>query len=176
MKKSIILFAAIAMTAIFTNQTMAQATVTGTTAGAKILVPITLTETGVLHFGTMYKGTGGTCVLATDGTRSFTGGVTAAAVAPFLSNATYDVTGAVNTTYAITLPASVTVTETVGLVATMTINAMTVLPFNTGANAVTGTLSGTGLDNLTVGGTLTVAGTQATGIYAGTFDVTVAYN
>ena len=45
-----------------------------------------------------------------------------------------------------------------------------------GADAVTGTLSADGNDSFTVGGTLTVAAAQTAGEYAGTFNVTVAYN
>jgi hypothetical protein len=93
--------------------------------------------------------------------------------APTASNAAYNVSGAVNTTYGITLPSTITVTSGG---ANMTINSLLARTASAGTNGLTGTLSTSGTDNFTVGGTLNVAAGQATGIYTGTFDVTVAYN
>lgn len=183
MKKTI-LFAAIVLMAGFSTTAMAQtsATVTATAAGAKLIVPMTLTQTSPLHFGTITlpDGTGGTVLLSTANARTFTGaGVIASAVAPLQTNAAYNVTGTQNVTYALTLPTAITVTETVGSTATMIINALTV-KFGTNAEktavAATSVLSAEGTDNFIVGGTLTVASAQVAGIYAGTFPVTVDYN
>jgi hypothetical protein len=81
-------------------------------------------------------------------------------------------------TYAIALPATITVTETVGGTITMTIG--TLLAKSTSgveSHTATGTLiAGAGTESFTVGGTLTVAAAQLAGVYAGTFDVSVAYN
>ncbi len=166
------------MIAGFASRTMAQSTVTGTTAGAVIITPIALTEVTPLHFGVMsvLAGTPGTCVLSTQGVRTATGGVNLSAQAPVATNAVYTVAGQLNTTYAITLPATITVTETIGGIQTMTIGTLLARTTSAGVDGLTGTLSGGGTDGFTVGGTLTVAAAQLAGVYAGAFDVTVAYN
>jgi hypothetical protein len=177
MKNLIYLFLAIFMMAGFTTKIMAQAT-ENTAAGAVIITPIGITETAALHFGVMsvLVGTPGTCVLSTSGVRTQTGGVNLSAQTPVAANAAYDVTGMASTTYALTLPATITVTETVGLIETMTIGTLLARFNGAGADAVISTLDGSGDDSFTVGGTLTVPAGQTEGIYAGTFDVTVAYN
>jgi hypothetical protein len=176
MKKSIILFAAIFMMAGFACRVMAQAT-ENTTAGAVIITPITITETAALHFGVMavLAGTPGTCVLSTLGVRTATGGVNLSVQAPVATNAAYNVTGQASTTYALTLPATITVTKAVTL-ETMTISTLLARFNGAGADAVTSTLAVGGTDSFTVGGTLAVAAAQVAGTYAGTFNVTVAYN
>jgi len=180
MKKSFLLFAAIAMSVSFSTAVMAQtsATVTGTTAGAKLIVPMTLTQTGVLHFGTIniLTGAGGTVTLPTNSlTRDFTVGVSASAVAPYATHAAYNVTGTKNVTYALTLPSTITVTET--LLGTASMSIVPVARFNgAGVDATTSVLSNSGTDNFTVGGALTVPASAVGGIYAGTFNVTVDYN
>jgi len=177
MKKSIMMFVAIVMMTGFTTKVMAQSTVTGTTAGAVIITPIALTEVTPLHFGVMsvLVGTPGTCVLSTQGVRSATGGVNLSAQTPVATNASYTVAGQANTTYAITLPATITVTKAVTL-ETMTIGTLLARTTSAGADGLTGTLSVGGADGFTVGGTLTVVAAQVAGVYAGAFDVTVAYN
>jgi len=184
MKKTI-LFVAIVLMAGFSTTAMAQTSATvaeATEAGAKLIVPMTITETSPLHFGTITLPdlTGGTVVLSTANVRTFTGaGTVASTVAPLQTNAAYNVTGTQNVTYALTLDPSITVTETVGSTATMTISALTV-KFGTTAEktavAATSVLSATGTDNFILGGTLTVKASQVAGIYAGTFPVTVDYN
>jgi hypothetical protein len=175
MKKSILIFSIILMTA-FTSKLMAQAT-ENTTAGAKIVAPISINETSALHFGTMavLAGSPGTCVLSTLGVRNATGGVNLSAQTPTASNAAYTVGGAISTTYAITLPASIIVSN--GTPAQdMTINSLLARTASAGANGLTGTLNGSGADSFTIGGTLNVAAGQAAAVYSGTFNVTVAYN
>jgi hypothetical protein len=180
MRKSIILFAAIFLIAGFSITLKAQTSASEVTAaGAKLIVPMTLTETAPLHFGTInvLTGLGGTCELPSNSTtRIFTGDLAASAVAPVATNAAYDVTGTMNVTYALSLPATVTVTETVGAVETMDITLLTARFNGAGADAVVSVLDGSGTDSFTLGGTLTVAAGQVSGIYAGTFTVTVDYN
>jgi len=181
MKKVIMLFAVVVMMTGVTTSLMAQtsATVTGTAAGAKLIVPMTLTQTSPLHFGTInvQLGVAGTCLLPSNSTtRQFTGGVVASTVAPLATNAAYDVTGTMNVTYALSLPPTITVTETMGATATMTISLLKARFLNAGADAITSTLNGTGTDSFTVGGTLTIATSQLPGIYAGAFNVSVDYN
>src|SRR4030043_19138 len=136
MKKSIILFAAILMMAGFANRVMAQAT-ENTTAGAVIITPITITETAALHFGVMavLAGTPGTCVLSTLGVRTATGGVNLSVQTPAATNAAYNVSGQASTTFAITLPATITVTRVSGT-ETMTIGTLLARTASAGADGL----------------------------------------
>ncbi len=175
MKKSIVIIAVLLM-AGFTTKVIAQANV-NTTAGAKIVAPITIAKTSDLQFGTMavLAGLPGTCILSTQGARTATGGVNLSAQTPTTANAAYTVGGAINTTYAITLPSTITVTN--GTAAQdMTINALLSRTASAGADGLTGTLNGSGADSFTIGGTLNVAAGQPAAVYSGTFNVTVAYN
>ena len=174
MKKAILIFVAIVMMAGFSNSVIAQTE--NTEAGAVIIKPITIAEESILHFGVMAVNAAGTCVLSTGGVRTQTGGVVLAAQTPVATNAAYTVTGEPTFTYAITLPGSITVTKPVTL-ETMTIG--TLLAKSTSgleSNTATGTIEAGGTETFTVGGTLTVDADQVAGAYAGTFDVTVAYN
>lgn len=180
MKKLLMLLTALGMIVGFTTSVMAQtsATVTATAAGAKLIVPMTITQTAPLHFGTitLFTGAGGTCLLPSNSTvRVFDGGLKASTVAPLATNAAYNVTGTKNVTYALNLPVTITVTETTSS-ATMIISSLTAHFNAPSADAFVSTLSATGTDSFTVGGTLTVPASQAGGIYAGTFSVSVDYN
>ena len=109
MKKNLLSLAAILSLGFFTSSLEAQtsATVAATTAGAKLIQPMTLSETSPLHFGTInvLTGTGGTVLLPSSSlTRVFSTGVASGVVAPLPTNAAYDVTGTKNVTYALTLP------------------------------------------------------------------------
>ena len=175
------LFAAIVLVAGLSTRIFAQtsATVTGTSAGVKLIVPMTLTQDAPLHFGTInvLTGEGGTVVLPSNSTtRVFKGGVAPSAVAPLASNAAYHVTGTMNVTYALTLPSEIRVTETTLSKAEMTITNLRARFLGAESDAVTSTLSEKGTDSFTVGGTLTVPNSQMPGIYTGSFNVTVDYN
>jgi hypothetical protein len=175
------LFAAIMIVVGVTNRGWGQtsATVTGTTAGAQLIVPMTIAQDAVLHFGTinLLVGAAGTVLLPSSSTtRTPNGGVALSTVSPTATNAAYHVTGTMHETYSLTLPASITVTETTANTAVMTINNIKARFNGAGADATTSTLSATGTDNFTVGGTLNITAGQMAGIYAGTFDVSVDYN
>lgn len=148
-----------------------QAQTENTDAFANIVTPITIAETRSLHFGTMsVSATAGTCILASAGTRTQTGGVTLTNFTPTATSAAYTVTGSANLAYTIALPvASVTVTRSGG-------ETMTITAFTSSKAGNASTLSGSGSDNFTVGGTLNVGGSQVAGLYQGNFNVTVAYN
>jgi hypothetical protein len=182
MKKLILGILSIVLIASFSINGVAQTSATeNTNAGAVLIVAMGITETAQMHFGTnvLTDALGGTVVLPSNSTtRSYTGGVATSAATPVASNAAYSVTGTANEGYAITLPASTTVTHTtVGTgVITMTITAMTARFNGAGSDAITSTLATDGTDSFTLGGTLTVQANQVGGIYAGTFDVIIDYN
>jgi len=181
MKTNFLSLAAILSIGFFTSNLEAQtsATVAATSAGAKLIQPMTLSETSPLHFGTInvLTGAGGTVQLPSSSlARVFSAGVSSGVVAPLPTNAAYNVTGTKNVTYALTLPSTITVVESLIPSQTMTIGDLKARFSGAVADATTSTLDGDGEDSFTLGGTLTVASAQMPGIYAGTFAVSVDYN
>lgn len=155
----------------FTATSFAQSNTSQVTsnAGATIISPISLTKGDAeLHFGKIV-GVLGTVtvdpanVRTSSNAASFTFGMDDHTVAKF------NVSGNLNSTYAITVPTGdVEIAETGGQ--KMIVNAFT-------PSKTTGTLAtGTGTDTFTVGATLNVTAGQAVGEYTGTYLVTVAYN
>lgn len=163
-KLNIVAILAVALT--FAAAGRASAATESADALATIVAAIAITKDDDLDFGQIVPSVDpGTVVMATDGTRSVTGGVTlgnAGSAGPAL----FTVTGASSATYAITLPTSESLT---GPGDPMTLDTFTSDP------AGTGLLTG-GTQTLKVGGTLHVGANQAIGDYSTSFDVTVAYN
>ena len=174
--KATIILLHIIVVALFFKPAMGQGNIQNTTAGAKIQQSIGLSEVQPMHFGTItvQAGQGGTCVITTAGQRLRTGGVTLTNLQPYMSLATYTVTGEPGRTYSITLPSSATVNS-----ATYSMNVNNFLAKSSSGVAsfnATGTLGTGGSEQFTIGATLNVAAGQAEGLYTGTFAVTVAYN
>lgn len=137
------------------------------TVQAQVAPVISIAELTGLQFGAVFTGPApGTVVLAPSGARQATGGAGLGSQLP-VGAATFTVTGSANATYAITLPASVQLSSSAG--------SLTVTSF-TSSPSLTGLLSPTGQQTLSVGGTLNVQANQPDGDYAGTFSVMVAYN
>jgi hypothetical protein len=134
-------------------------------ATATIVAPIVLTHTSgaALGFGRFSTGTGGTVVVSSAGVGSVTGDV---AFVPGSTNAAdaFTVTGDAGRSFSISTAAgSVT-------------NGTDTMAFTTSTPLATDTLSGTGTGGFSVGGTLTVAGTEGAGAYTGSYSATVTYN
>ncbi len=147
----------------------AKAADAATNASATVALAISIVKNFDMNFGTVAEAGAGTVVLATDGSRSVTGGVSTLASGPGAA-ADFIVTGQPSATYAITLPASVSLT---GPGPAMTADNFLSLPLTTG------TLSaGPGTETVLVGATLNVAAGQTAGAYTtvSTFNVTVNYN
>ena len=144
----------------------AQATANAT---AEVMTPISISKTADLRFGKFSALTGGTIVMSDAGSRSATGAVVLSSTDAG-GAASFSVSGDPNATYAITLPASTTITHTVDNTKTMTVDTFTSNPSGTG------TLSAGGSQAISVGATLTVGNAQTVGSYTGTFDVSVEYN
>lgn len=150
-------------------QNSASAPTTGTT---RIVQPITISKTTDLAFGTIVRPTASTnsiIVSEVDGARTKTGSGDAALVASTVTRAAYSVGGEGGQTYSVSVPASFAMTSGA--------NSITV---NLTPSATSGTLSGSigssGTATFGVGGNFSIAGTQATGNYAGSFTATVVYN
>ena len=149
-------------------QTPVGVTATASTS-ATIITPITISKTTDMNFGTIaVSASGGTVVLSTASSRSTTGGVTLPVINGTVSAAQFHVAGLDGSTYSISLPGTITLSDGSH---TMDVGAFVSDPTSTG------TLSSTGQD-INVGATITVAASQAAGIYTNASDlaVTVNYN
>lgn len=154
----------------------AQAT-ENTAAGAKIVSALSLEEESPLHFGVMTIPTATVAVIvATDGSRTQSNaGITLLSQAPGHSPASYNVFGSADATYAITVPATITINH-VGLpTESMTIDNLVVESLEMGVGLI-GKLDNSGIDSFVIGASLELDPGQTAGVYHGTFDVSVAYN
>jgi len=180
MKKNLLSVTAILAIGFFTSNVGAQTLATvGNSAGAKLIKPMTISETSPLNFGTInvLVGQPGTVVLPSSTLlRAPFGGVALSAVAPLATNAAYNVTGTKYTTYALTLPDVINVKETEFGFGAMQITALKARFNGASDDDVVSTLDLDGRDSFKFGGTLNVGLNQIPGIYAGTFNVTVDYN
>jgi hypothetical protein len=162
------IFAAAAITAVASLASRAALAATGTIT-ASLVPAVSIAKTTDMNFGMAAAGaTTGTVVLPASASpvRSFTGG--AEIGSPLgTASAAFSVSGAANATYAITLPSNATLSFSTN---NMTVNAFTSAP------AGSGNVGAGGVQTVYVGGTLNVGVNQVQGAYAGTFNVTVAYN
>jgi hypothetical protein len=184
--KNLLKLTMITITVFFTVKTNAQtASTVNATAGARIIVPMTLTGQNSLNFGTTNKqsGVSGSVVLSTtDASRDFNGGVSSSVIGDPASNAVFNVSGSYNSSYSISLPTSIIVVEPGSM--TMTINelkirfsnATTDIAIYDGNNSISKVLNGKGNDSFKLGGKLNLGPEQAAGLYSGTYAVTVDYN
>lgn len=137
-------------------------------AGARIITPLTIENNQGLEFGDIIAGEN-TITITTAGARDATNDdalLVTTGVTRTPQAAQFTVNGEANLSYTLVIDPSATLTQVDGT-ATMTIN-------NFKHNA-TGTLSGSGAEVFNVGADLTVGASQASGVYEGTFEVTVTY-
>jgi hypothetical protein len=177
MKKIIISLFAIGMIVGLSSNLVAQTNTDNATSAAfaTIVAPITISHDGLddLQFGTVISGIGDVTV-STAGVRTFTN----SALNPGDQGATptaavFNLTGEVGYTYSI---AFTNATETLTLVAgSDTMDVKNFVALSSDGEGLTGTLTG-GSDQIKVGATLTTAGSLGSGVYEGSFEVTVAYN
>jgi len=155
---------------------LAQATGTGNIT-VQVVQAISITTVTDLDFGVLSVGSvggtvtlqptaGGGCIISETGDVDQGSGATTATCAEF------EVTGAANAWYSVTLPSSVTISD--GGTNTMTVDNFQACSM-TAANCSYYYLDGSGEDQLIVGARLNVNGGQAQGTYTGTFSVTVEY-
>ena len=169
MKKFLVFTAAILTTVGVFAQGNPTASATAT-ASANIIQPLEIVKTADLAFGNIASGTSeGTVVIATDGARTSTGGVTLIEAGNVSNAASFDVNGLADASFTIEVPASIVI-ETEGGADQMTVDNFV---SSLGADSV---LDANGEATLNVGATLNVSAQQAAGLYSGSFDVIVAYN
>ncbi len=138
-----------------------------------VLGPVAMINVTPLDFGGIIAAAGGTVTVnAQTGTRTSTGVVLAGGT---VSNARFVATGTPNRVVSLSLnPSPITIVNGAN---SMTVNQLRVSingggPQPFGPNANLGPL---GVINYAIGGRLTVSGTQADGLYTGTFTLTMDY-
>ena len=168
LNKRLITGLAATMLAAIYSQTAFAADATGN-AAANVLAPLSITQNGPgMNFGSVSGDTASatTVILTPAGTVSSPDGafvVPTSGAVPGI----FDVIGAPNAAYDITLPAAAVTLTSGG-------DTLTVDTF-TDDTAGTGTLAPAGTDSFNVGATLNLGAAQPVGNYTGTFTVTVNY-
>ncbi|MFZ4761428.1 MAG: DUF4402 domain-containing protein [Alphaproteobacteria bacterium] len=167
LKNNMAFAAMVAVGVVFSvTPVLAQSASVNFTANAQIASSITISNTRALSFGNNTPGAGGTVVVDAAGTRTNVGTVAAGGT---VASGQFSVSGAPSTAYSITLPATSTLT---GPGAPMSV-AFAASQLTGGS--LTRTITNAGTDSFNLGGTLSVASTQASGSYSGIFTLTVAY-
>ncbi|MCK9641768.1 MAG: DUF4402 domain-containing protein [Prolixibacteraceae bacterium] len=150
----------------FTVCGYAQSNTAEITASVTVIQPIAISRAADLNFGRITIGGAGTVVVSSGGTRTQTGSITlltGGSEAPGLFN----ITGRATSTYAVTIPNSVTLKKSGAPTEIITADS-----FTNNAVALTGSS-----DQLKVGATIHLVGNETVGAYASDlFAVTVAYN
>ncbi len=142
------------------------------TATTTVVTPIAVVKSADLAFGNIASGaSAGTVKVDTNGTRSVTGGVTAAGGTA--TAAKFDVTGQSGLIYDITYSSGVTLT---GPGTAMALTQISDLSGAGGASSLvaSGTLTG-GAQSIYIGGTLAVGASQTAGAYTANITATVNY-
>lgn len=160
----------------FSAGAFAQQTATASSiATATIVTPISIAHDGAdMNFGNVSVSpvTGGTVILATDGNRTSTGGVTLPAITGVVSAAVFTISGEIGYAYTISLPTTdYIITDPVSL-DIMEVNNFISLPAE-GTQTLTAATQ-----SLSVGATLNVGAGETSGVYTNAtgFDVTINYN
>jgi hypothetical protein len=146
----------------------AHAATTMATVDAQISSSLSVSTSTGLAFGGMTSGSlGGTVVVGSNGARFATGGVNLN-TASISSPALITIIGTPNATFAVTLPASVQLTDSGA-------NSMSAGNFMSVPSG-TGQLDSSGQQVLSIGGTLNVGANQPFGSYQGVMAVVIDYN
>lgn len=144
---------------------------TSANATTRIIQAISISKTADMAFGNVVKPSSGngTYTIGNGADTLSVSGTGAAAASGTTSRAKFTVTGEGAQTFAITVPSTMTMTSGANNV---TVNLTTAA--STGS--LSGSLGSSGTASVNVGGNFTIANTQASGDYTGSFNVTVAYN
>ncbi|WP_428156181.1 DUF4402 domain-containing protein [Brevundimonas sp.] len=171
--KTLIAVAALVLTAV-AAPAMAQSSATGS-GSITVIRPLTITKTADLKFGTVVRpGTGsGTVVVSAAGARSVTGGVVGLASGDTPAAAAFSVAGEGGQSVSVTIPATFTMANGSDNLTVTTSNSLT---GSVASQTLSNALGSAGSLAFSVGGSVTIISTAATGAYTGTFTVSAAYN
>lgn len=172
--KSLTVAAVLALTAV-AAPVMAQSASTTGSGSITVIRPLTLTKTADLKFGTVVRpATGsGTAVISAAGARSVTGGVVGLSSGDAPAAAAFTVAGEGGQSVSVTVPASFSMANGTDTLVVTTSNSLT---GSAASQTLSNALGSAGSLAFTVGGSVPVASTTATGAYTGTFTVSAAYN
>ncbi|SDR13687.1 protein of unknown function [Brevundimonas sp. 374] len=174
MNKSLIAAAALVLTAI-ASPALAQSASTTGSGSITVIRPLTITKTADLKFGTVVRpGTGsGTVVVSSAGARSVTGGVVGLNSGDTPAAAAFSVAGEGGQSVSVTIPATFSMANGTDTLTVTTSNSLT---GSAASQTLSNALGSAGSLAFSVGGSVPVASTTATGAYTGTFTVSAAYN
>jgi hypothetical protein len=174
-----LLIAALAATTISASPAFAQqatATVNNATVKGTVLLPLTLSETQKLDFGTVIAsttGAGNVVIDAATGARSFPQGNVVGVPSYPGQNGSFQGAGTAGRTVALTLNAPVVLTSGTN---TLAVNSMTFDGCAATCSSTTRTLDPvTGAFTVGVGGDFQIAQNQPNGVYSSTYTVTADY-
>jgi hypothetical protein len=155
-----------------------------TTASADVVAPIAITKDSDMNFGKFAPtAVAGTVTLDTDG--SVDGGANVTILSSSGAGvARFTVSGEPSATYAITYPASVSLSDGQATPSTMALTFLSEVVADAGTatggatgTAATGTLDATGgKQDIILGGKLDVGANETAGAYTATFNIGVEYN
>jgi hypothetical protein len=145
----------------FINQSFA---VPGTASVEMITPNISVSESRSLNFGQVLTLGAGTVIISAEAVPVRTGTAMIITNSSF-SSGSFDVTGDEDLSYTVTVPTTISLVGTGAAIAGSLISSPA---------AAAGLLT-SGAQTVYVGGTITVAATQAAGSYSATYDVTVSY-
>lgn len=137
---------------------------------ATVLRSIAITKLTDLNFGTVAQpasGTGSATVDPSSGARTTIGAVGYSSPTP--SQASFSVTGEGGQAFSITVPTTIAMTGPQAMTVTTTTSVA-------GTALLSGSLGSQGSFTFGVGGTIPINSTTPSGVYSGSFTVTVAYN
>lgn len=170
--------AGVAMFAALGLSTAAHADTATADATAEVLDALVLTNDTALDFGAMVVSGAGSVTLGADGTLDCS--ATDIVCSGTTSVAGFSVEGTANKAVTINLPASsVELRHPSYTAATAAEHSIILDSFTSSENGGTGpevTLDGAGDATFDVGGTITLDGSEAAGVFDGTFDVSVEYS
>lgn len=160
----------------FASPSLAQSNSSTTGSGSiTVIRPLTLTKTADLKFGTVVRpATGsGTAVISAAGARSVTGGVVGLASGDAPAAAAFSVAGEGGQSVSITVPASFSMANGTDTLVVTTSNSLT---GSAASQTLSNALGSAGSLAFSVGGSVPIGASTATGAYTGTFTVSAAYN
>lgn len=154
-----------------------------TSACANLIVPVSMTAQNAINFGITSKkiGVGGSVILSTKNAAIvYKGGVSGTAGEIAVSNAVFNITGASNHSFSLTLPTTITVENLdkgemiIDKVKICFNNSSCDIAINN--NSIANMLNTRGTNTFRLGARLNVKPNQSPGTYTGTYNVIVDYN
>ncbi|MBD7941580.1 DUF4402 domain-containing protein [Brevundimonas guildfordensis] len=175
MNKTLIAAAAVVAFTAVAAPALAQSASTTGSGSITVIRPLTITKTADLKFGTVVRpSTGaGSVAVSAAGARSVAGGVVGLSSGDTPAAAAFTVAGEGGQSVSVTIPATFSMANGSDTLTVTTSNSLT---GSAASQTLSNALGSAGSLAFTVGGSVPVASTTATGAYTGSFTVSAAYN